>query len=707
MIKEGNSSETADNSSPDLQITVDVGGTFTDLIMADGLGGMWFAKLPSTPPEFEKGIIAGIERLLHHAKVEPNLVTRIAHGTTVATNAVLEHRGARTALITTHGFRDVLELRRVRAPQIYDLFFEKPPTLIERALRFELTERLAANGDEITAIHEDELPQIRDRLLEEDVESVAVCLLHSYAFPQHEQRVGEYLRRELPDLPVSLSCEVLRERREYERTATTAVNAYVQPVMQHYLDRLQEGLQKTGIEAPLLIMQSTGGLTPVDEAARRPVFILESGPAGGVLGAWNISKNCGMPNFFSFDMGGTTAKASLIENGEIQYSNEYEVGGATSAGNRLVSGGGEMILAPTIDIAEVGTGGGSVAFLDTAGGLQVGPRSAGAVPGPVCYGRGGNEPTVTDANVVLGYIPSGKLGAGDIVVDDQAARDAIASQIAKPLGMDVLDAALGIHQIANAHMLRALREVSIQKGRDPRDFSMVAFGGAGPVHAAGLAREMGVRKLLIPPMPGLFSSIGMLISGVKRYDVRSCLLSGDLLTADELRSQVNEMKTLMLKQFSRETHSRGQVVFESSIDLRYKGQFSQISVPWVDDTSDKNSLQELFEKFEHEHSRLYGRRDLTDSAVGATAVRLIGSIPFDQSYKLKPAPHPDDSQRTRMATFGEPWETMETPVIARSKLSKPTPGPLLIDEFDSTTVVPPDMTAQLDERNNIILEPCK
>jgi N-methylhydantoinase A len=342
---------------PTFQIAADVGGTFTDLVMMDDQGRLWLEKLPSTPPNFEQAVLDGIERMLRAGAVTGSQISRVAHGTTVATNAVLEHRGARTALVTTRGFRDVLELRRIRAPQIYDLFFQKPRVLIDRALRFELTERLAADGEVLVPIAEDELPQIRDKLHAAGVESVAVCLLHSYAFPQHEQRVGEYLRQELPGVPVSLSCEVLRERREYERTATTAVNAYVLSVMQRYLDRLQQGLRAIDIDAPLLIMQSAGGLTPAAKAARRPVFVLESGPAGGVLGAWNTARRLGKPNVFSFDMGGTTAKASLIEEGTIRYSSEYEVGGATSAGNRLVGGGGELILAPTVDIAEVGAGG--------------------------------------------------------------------------------------------------------------------------------------------------------------------------------------------------------------------------------------------------------------------------------------------------------------------------------------------------------------
>jgi len=689
---------------PGYQIAADVGGTFTDLVMVDDRGGLWLEKLLSTPPDFDRAVLDGIGRMLRAAGVKGSEITRVAHGTTVASNAILEHRGARTALVTTRGFRDVLELRRIRAPQIYDLFFDKPKVLIDRALRLELTERLAADGEVIAPIAGEELPRIRDQMRAEAVESVAVCLLHSYAFPQHEQRVGEYLRRELPGIPVSLSCEVVREQREYERTATTAVNAYVLPIMRRYLERLRLGLQAIGIDAPLLIMQSAGGLTPAAEAARLPVFVLESGPAGGVLGAWNTSRRLGKPNIFSFDMGGTTAKASLIEDGTIRYSSEYEVGGATSAGNRLVGGGGELILAPTVDLAEVGAGGGSIAHLDTAGGLLVGPRSAGAVPGPVCYGRGGAEPTVTDANVALGYIPAGELATGDVVVDLEAARRGIADRIAGPLGLDLLGAALGIHRIANAHMLRALREVSIQRGRDPRGFAFIAFGGSGPIHAAGLARELGVRELIVPPMPGLFSAIGMLISGVEHHDARSCRLRGESLTRAALRSRMDEMLRPMLDQFRRESYREEQVAFECNVDLRYPGQTSRIRVRWEEAAEGDSSIQRLCEAFRLEHDRLYGHRATVNSEVEAVGVRLIGRAPFPQSHRLRAAAHPRLSPRPRHATFGGRWGTIETPVVARAALAAPTRGPLLVDEYDSTIVIPPDMTARLDDSNNLIME---
>jgi N-methylhydantoinase A len=683
------------------RIAADVGGTFTDLVMIDQAGGVWTRKLPSTPPAFEHGVLHGIDPLLKQAAAPGSAVSTVCHGTTVATNAVLEHRGARTALITTRGFRDVLELRRVRAPQIYDLFFEKPRVIIDRRLRLELTERMSATGEVLVPIAESELAALTAQLRAESVESVAVCLLHSYAFPAHEQQVGRYLRTHLPGVPVSLSCEVLREQREYERTATTAVNAYIRPVLGQYLAELQHGLQTRGITAPLLIMQSAGGLTPALDAAVRPVFVLESGPAAGVLAAWHSGKQFGWPNLISFDMGGTTAKACMIEDHRVPYCSEYEVGAAMSAGNRLVGGGGEMILAPSVDLAEVGAGGGSLAYLDRAGGLHVGPHSAGALPGPACYQRGGTQPTVTDANVVLGYIRTGKLAGGDVVIDAAAAARAIDTHIAGPLGMSLEQAALGIHRIANAHMLRALREVSTQRGRDPRGFVLLAFGGSGPVHAAALARELGIGRVIVPPLPGLFSAVGMLVTGVEHHDVRSCRLHGDDLTAAAVYRLRDEMRGDMLARFRAEACAEAELRFECSADVRYRGQASRLRIAVADAG---NPVAQLQEAFEQEHLRLYGHRAEAGMAVEVVAVRLVGRAPAPPSGLMRAAEYPESGAAMRRASFGDPWGTVDTAVVARRSLTRPTSGPLIIDEYDATIVIPPDLQAHVDQAGNLVME---
>ena len=631
-------------------------------------------------------------------------VAEVAHGTTVATNAVLEHRGARTALITTRGFRDVLELRRVRAPQMYDLFFDKPESLVERQFCLEVSERISARGEVLRAIDTAELSELKSVLEKEGIESVAVCLLHAYAFPEHELQIGQYLREQLPDIPVSLSAEVLPERREYERTATTVVNAYVRPIVREYLEAMRTGLREMGTEAPLLMMQSAGGLTPERDAAFRPVFALESGPAAGVLAAKHTARLIGVGNLITFDMGGTTAKASMIESGQVSYSPEYEVGASMSVGNRLVGGGGDLIRAPSIDLAEVGSGGGSIAQLDGAGGLRVGPRSAGAIPGPVCYQIGGTEPTVTDANVVLGYIRPGRLADGKMSIDSEAARRVIQDRIASPLGIDLLAAADGIHRIANARSMRALRAVSTERGRDARDFALIAFGGSGPIHAAGLARELLIKKTIIPPLPGLFSALGLLFSGIEHHDVRSCLLSGPELTSETLSEIQQELSAKMLARFQQEGFSADEVDLESGVDVRFQGQTSEIRLPWSGDGHSPGGIDDLRRSFLREHEQLYGHRSDPHNPIEVIAVRLVGRAGLhDHKETVRPVERLGGIQSSRPAYFG--GTSIETPVLGRKDIVGLASGPLLIDEYDSSIVVPPDYAARVDDNENVILEP--
>ena len=518
------------------RVGVDVGGTFTDVILHGADGRVVIRKLLSTPPSYDLAVVEAVGGLA------AGPVAEVVHGTTVATNAVLERRGSRTALVTTAGFRDVLELRRLRIPHMYDLFWRKPPPLVERHLRFELNERVAADGTVVRALDDEECRALAARLRGTGVESVAVCFLHSYLYPEHEQRFGAILAEELPEANVSLSSEILREQREYERSATTVVNAYVRPLMASYIDRIRTGLDGIGLDGPLQIMQSSGGVMTAEDAKQRPVFALESGPAAGVVAARWMGEQLGVDNLLAFDMGGTTAKASLIEDGAISRGREYEVGGSMSAGSRLIRGAGELLRIPTIDIAEVGAGGGSIAWLDPAGGLQVGPRSAGADPGPACYGRGGVEPTVTDANVLLGYMPAVTVADGQISISAELAEQAV-RRVAEPLGLTLLEAASGIHRIANARMTRALRAVSSEKGRDPRDFALIAYGGAGPIHAAGLAEDLGMRTVLVPAVAGLFSAVGLLFARPEFHEVRTCHLDVDAVDPGAVAALFAEMET--------------------------------------------------------------------------------------------------------------------------------------------------------------------
>ena len=675
------------------------------MVVLDGRGNLSTQKVPSTPPHFEEAVIQAIGAWLGSTGIPGDRVREVAHGTTVATNAVLERRGARTALVTTKGFRDVLELRRIRVPVLYDWFFQKPGELVERYLRFEVDERVLADGEVQTGLRESELWDLKKKLEQEAVQSVAVCFLHAYAYPEHEMMAGRFLSKHLPHLAVSLSSEILPERNEYERTATAVVNAYVRPVMGGYLSALRRHLRRMEIESPLLIMQSAGGLTPEDDAAARPVFVLESGPAAGVLAAATTASKAGLPNLITFDMGGTTAKASMIEEGRLGYHSEYEVGASLSTGSRLMGGSGELIRAPSLDIAEVGAGGGSIAYLDRAGGLHVGPRSAGAVPGPACYRRGGKEPTVTDANLVLGYVRPGPLANGEVHVDMEAARRAIQDRIAGPLGIGLLEAAEGIYRIANTRIMKALREVSTERGRDPREFALMAFGGSGPIHAAGLAEELSVPKVMVPVLPGLFSALGLLFSDVERHGVRSCLFPLEALRPREIEQLRETLGKDMLAWFRRGPHSAERVQLAWSVDMRFRGQTSQIKVPLPARPLRPQDVDALRQTFEDEHERLYGHRSAAGHTVEVLAVRLVGKAVQDRTERFLQPPEPQgEAAPSRTAYFGSRWGAIDTPVVPRTSLREATQGPLLIDEYDSTVVVPPATRVWLDDLQSVVME---
>ncbi|MBA3347797.1 MAG: hydantoinase/oxoprolinase family protein, partial [Actinobacteria bacterium] len=651
--------------------------------------------LLSTPPSYDRAVVEAVGGL---AAGDSGSVAEVIHGTTVATNAVLERRGSPTALVTTKGFRDVLELRRLRIPHMYDLFWRKPPPLVERRLRFELDERVTADGTVLRPLDDGECRALAGRLRATGVESIAVCFLHSYLYPDHEERVGAILADELPNATISLSSEILREQREYERTATTVVNAYVRPLMGSYIDRIRTGLDGIGLGGPLQIMQSSGGVMTADTAKLKPVYALESGPAAGVVAARGIAEQLGLDNVIAFDMGGTTAKASLIENGAISRGREYEVGGSMSAGSRLIRGAGELLRIPTIDIAEVGAGGGSVAWIDPAGGLQVGPRSAGADPGPACYGRGGVEPTVTDANVLLGFIPPGTVADGQITISVELAEDAI-HRVAEPLGLDVLATASGIHRIANARMTRALRAVSSEKGRDPRDFAIVAYGGSGPIHAVGLADELGVRTVVVPAVAGLFSAVGLLFARPEFHEVRTCHLDVDGCEPAALNVLLAEME----EQLAPALEGRNGVEWVRTADLRYGGQSWEVEVELAAGSLDRPALTALRARFEDEHERLYGVRDQPGSPVEIRALRLaaLGAPAASRSFHVDGG-GPSGGAASR--TIDVDGERCDAPVRARGSLGAvPETGPMLVDEYDTTVVVRPGWTTRRDAATGALL----
>src|SRR5213594_4864893 len=459
------------------RVGVDIGGTFTDIVLLDAGGRIHTKKVSSSVDDYARAIVDGLGELFGETGLGGGDLAEVLHGTTVASNAILELKGARTGLITTTGFRDVLEIWRNRMPKLYDLSWEKPVPLVERYLRVEVEERVDAHGQILKPLDPAAVERALDRLLAEKIEALAVCLLHSYANPAHEERIAEIVRKRAPDLTLSVSSHVLPEIREYERTSTTVINAYVMPIVRRYLGTLRAGLDGVGAKAPLMIMQSNGGLMTDEAAATRPVHIIESGPAAGVVGAQALARKIGLGKIVTFDMGGTTAKASLVEDGEVSRATEYQVGGGIMAGSRLLTGAGYLLRVPAIDLAEVGAGGGSLVWIDPGGGLQVGPQSAGAFPGPLCYDLGGAEPTVTDAHEIL------------------------EAKIARRLGLPLAEAAYGAHVIAASNMMRAIRAVSSERGRDPREYALFAFGGNGPVFAAGMARQLEITRVVVPPAP--------------------------------------------------------------------------------------------------------------------------------------------------------------------------------------------------------------
>ena len=525
------------------RLGIDIGGTFTDAtLINENTGEIHVGKVPSTPEDPSVGFMNATDRMLREVAVSPDEVEYVVHGTTVATNAIIEKKVAPTGFITTDGFRDLLEIQRQIRPTLYDLHFEKPRPLVPRYLCFGIPERLDAQGQVLTPLDENALVEAVEQLKRENVTAVAVCFLHSYINPNHEKRVGEILHEVFPDAIVSLSSEVAPEFREYFRASTTVINACIRPIVARYLRHIEDRLREKGITAALLVMQSSGGVFTFASASEKPVFMVESGPAAGVIAATYLGTALGHPDVISFDMGGTTAKAGLVQNGAPRVTKEYEVGTAAQSGVGASRGAGYPIRTPVLDLVEIGAGGGSIAWVDSGGILRVGPQSAGADPGPVCYGKGGQEPTITDANLVLGRLnPSYFLG-GEIELEVEAARKAVYEKCAQPLGMGIVETAHGIVEIANAAMTNALRLVSVQRGYDPRDFVLVAFGGAGPVHANRLAIEVQIPKTIIPMSPGTTSAMGLLVTDLKHDYSKTLIQRVDQADAEMVAKIYRELE---------------------------------------------------------------------------------------------------------------------------------------------------------------------
>ena len=687
-----------------LRIGADIGGTFTDLVFLRPDGRLDRRKVPSTPDDYARAITECIAAY-RAEMLAGEAVDEVAHATTVATNAILERRGARTALLTTEGFRDVLELRRIRIPLSYDLGWQKPPPLVPRAFRLPVRERVDATGETIVPLDMASLDDAMDEIEAGDIDAIAVCLLHSYRAPRHEQEVGAALRRRFPGKHVSLSSDVLPEMLEFERTSTTVINAYIAPLIETYLTRLRARLVAADIRAPLLVMQSNGGLISAAAAAERPVTIIESGPAAGVVAAARAAAEGGHGDVITLDMGGTTTKASIIERGAILRGSEYEVGAAVSASSRLVRGNGYLLRIPVIDISEVGAGGGSIASIDPGGALRVGPRSAGAVPGPACYGQGNEHPTVTDANLVLGYIDQGSLAGGALRLDRALAEAAITRDVAIPAELPLLEAALGIHSIANSNMVRAIKSVSVERGRDPVEFALMAFGGAGPIHAVAVARLLGMRRVIVPPAPGVFSALGLLRAEMEHHTARTILAGTRDQAIYDAQPIIDAMCTELVARFALEGFAPDDVRVSASADLRYVGQSSEITVPLSASTLSNALLREAEERFEAEFARTYGHvgnRKLFELVTFRLVATNSRGVEHGSDWM---ADDVASGPPTRVACFDAAQGSIDVPVVRRASLTESTtPGPLLVQEYDTTIVVPPQATARRDARGNVVIE---
>jgi N-methylhydantoinase A len=665
--------------SDELRIAVDIGGTFTDVVGAIG-DRVVTTKVPSTPSDLSLGVVEGIAAVTRRLGAEPSQIAVVVHATTAATNALLERRGARVGLVVTEGFRDILELGRHRRYDPYDLHTPKLAPLVPRNLVVEVAERLDADGNAVRELDEAAVREASVMLHAAGVEAIAVSFLHAYRNPVHERRAEALLRN---GVPVFVSHDIVPEAREFERTSTTVIAAYLAPIIVEYLAALEQRLADIGAPRRFWVMKSSGGLFASDTARSHPEELVESGPAAGVIGATTAARELGELDIISFDMGGTTAKAALIRDGTPRLNYEYEVGGAAHAGGFLHKGTGYPLRVPVIDLAEVGTGGGSIAWIDEAGALCIGPRSSGAVPGPACYGRGGTEPTVTDADLVLGYLDAEASSQYLGRLDVDRAREAIDVHVAQPLDLTIEEAARGIFDLANAQMADAVRLVSVAKGFDPRDLVMIPFGGAGPIHAWAIARELGITRILIPPHPGVYSAVGLLGA-----DVRVDLARGSRIRLSEFESEAQaniarigaELERDARAMLERQGQSASDIRVAHAADMRYVGQSYEITVPI-------ERLEHLREAFDTEHERVYGQAS-AGAPVEIITLRVMASVP---GARLRFGGSGDSyaaEASTRPMQFDD--RTLTVPVVARGTLDRTgVSGPTAVVQSDTTTIVPP------------------
>src|SRR5437879_54761 len=674
-----------------IRMATDIGGTFTDLVALDEESGkITLAKAPSTPPRSHRGLADAIGK----SALDPRAVTFFVHGTTVVINALTERKGAPTALVTTRGFRDVLEITRANRPDMYNLRFQKQAAFVPRHLRFEVDERVGYKGDVIKAIDESSVRAVADESKALGVSAVAVCFLHSYANPSNEARCAEMVEELWPGVFVTPSHAITQEWREYERTSSAVLNSYVRPVASNYLDALFQDLRRLEMSGSLNVMKSNGGMASFGFAKEQPIHMIESGPVGGVVGSLAIGLEVGERNLITLDIGGTTAKTSLIEGAEVKVTTEYRI-------EQDARRAGYPVKVPVVDIVEIGAGGGSIAWLDPIGTLRVGPRSAGAVPGPASYTQGGAEPTVTDANLLLGRInPSYFLG-GEMPLSLEQARKAT-EKLAGKLGMPVDEVARGIIRLANANMVNAIKLVSVRKGHDPREYVLVAFGGGGPMHASALARELHIRKVIIPPAPGNFSAWGMLTTDYKQDFTRTSVLRATDETMNTVYRRYEELERDSIQFFVREGFNAANVVIARAADMRYAGQEHTVRVPVP---SGQPALADVTARFHERHETAFMFR--LDGPVEFVNLHLTGlvRVPNPDLTAFAPSAARGTASKGRRRVDFDEDGIHEAALYERGRLAldEEVKGPAIVEEEASTTVIYPGQRARLDRIGNLVI----
>ena len=690
--------------SKTVRVAVDIGGTFTDLVSIDDRGNLSNIKVLTTPDDPSRGVLDAIEQFLAtgHSKAED--IGLVVHATTLASNALLTDKIPKVALVITKGFRDVLEIGRQNRPELYNLQVERPRSLVPRNLRFEVEERVTYDGSILKDIDPNDSRRIAKRVKRSGSRSVAVCFLHSYANPLHERSFGKVLRNECPRAWVTLSSDLLPEFREYERTSTTVVNACLQPIISSYLETLTRKLKAKRIRASIYMMQSNGGTISFKQAIDQPARVIESGPVAGAVAAKYYGHLTKAREIISLDVGGTTSKAGVWIGDQFELTTDYEVGGRVH-GIRRLEGSGYPVHFPLVDLVEVGTGGGSIARVDSERILHVGPESAGANPGPACYGLGGKEPTVTDAHLILGRLNQEHLLGGGLRIHPQLARMAVDRKLASSLGMSVEESALAVLRIAIDNVSAALRAASIERGRDPRGMLLVAFGGAGPMHACEVARQLGIMHVLVPRSAGLFSSLGLLLAEPLRDYVQTILVPLKKVSPNSLSEQFDRLESEGTADLAGQGVSQGMIRFGRFLDLRYSGQGYELSIPFSRKTIDRRMLAEAGRMFHRAHLARYGYSD-NEFPLELVNIRLIcrgkQAKPLLSRFELsKNSP----AKVSRLVGFLE-GAAKECPIYDRGSLSvgSVAKGPVVLEDYDSTMIIPPRCRYTVDTYGSVIVD---